>query len=94
MRSRLSQDGKGGNEKSSFEIQINLVRSGSQKALTITGKKPYEVTAEILVHAARKIVAADFNKKGLLPPSAILGSSVFFEAMQTNGIEIKQADDI
>jgi short subunit dehydrogenase-like uncharacterized protein len=87
VRSRLSKAGEDGNERSSFEIQINMEKSGTKKALTITGKKPYEVTAEILVLAARKIVAADFNKKGLLPPSVILGSNAFFEAIQVNAIE-------
>lgn len=89
VRSRISQDGKEGNERSSFEIQINLARSGSQKSLTITGMKPYEVTAEILVLAARKIVTAGFDQKGLLPPSAILGSSAFFDAMHAHGIEMR-----
>ena len=93
VRSRISQDGNDGNKKSSFEIQINLTRSGSQKSLTITGRKPYEVTAEILVLAARKIVEADFDKKGLLPPSAILGSGAFFEALQAHGIEKRQSHE-
>jgi hypothetical protein len=64
-----------------------------QKALTINGRKPYEITAEILVLAAKMIGAVDFDKKGLLPPSAILGRSAFFEVMRTYGIEIRQAQE-
>ena len=93
VRGRLSQAGENGNVKSFFEIQINMARSGVEKNLTITGEEPYEVTAEILVLAARKIVAADFNQKGLLPPSAILGGSAFFEEMQIHGIGINQAQE-
>lgn len=87
VRSRLPQAGESENEHSSFEIQINMARSGTQKALSILGKKPYDITAEILVLAAKKITAANLTMKGVLPPSALFGSIDFFDAMKIFGIE-------
>jgi hypothetical protein len=55
-----------------FIIRIEARRSGEQRAMVLTGKGVYDLTAEIVAYAARQMALPSYGKAGVLPPARAL----------------------
>jgi short subunit dehydrogenase-like uncharacterized protein len=70
-----------------FEIQVSLENSQKTISGSLTGFGPYEITAEIIVYAARKILEEKFSLSGVLPPAGLLNPSEFIRETSRWGIK-------
>ncbi len=79
-------------ETSSFVIKLVAKSASDSSATYISGKNPYQVTGEILAYAAQVLRDNPPDQGGVLPPSAILGSSFFDDAKEW-GVKVFQANE-
>ncbi len=74
-------------------FQILIFASQKNKparSLHLTGLDPYDLTAKILTQAACNLEQQVGKLKGILPPSAVLGSQDFFETAREWGVTLHE----
>jgi short subunit dehydrogenase-like uncharacterized protein len=74
----------------SFQISVSLHKNDKIHSCLITGSAPYQITANIIARAAERVLDPNFSKRGLLPPSSVLGTADFFEAAQSWGVRLEK----
>jgi hypothetical protein len=55
-----------------FAIRVEVRRGDASRALTLEGKGVYDLTAEIVAHAATQLVRPGYDRAGVLAPAAAL----------------------
>ena len=64
---------------SRFEVIVTLLRGQDGRSLTLKGRRPYHLTAEIVVYTAQKMLEPSFNVSGVLAPSQVVDPRAFLE---------------
>ncbi len=64
---------------SRFEVMVTLLRGQDGHSLTLKGRRPYHLTAEIVVYTAQKMLEPSFNASGVLAPSQVVDPRAFLE---------------
>ena len=71
-----------------FEVSVLLSGQNQTSAVSLTGVGVYELTAEIIAYAAKKMLAPGFNLNGVLSPSQVLDPMTFFLAASDWGLHL------
>jgi short subunit dehydrogenase-like uncharacterized protein len=76
-RGGLKPEQRGSEQPTPFAIHA-LARRGTQTAtVTLRGMDPYGLTAEIIVHAARRLVEGSVERRGFLAPAQLFDPREF-----------------
>lgn len=73
-----------------FEIKVTLCNPQESRAVSITGKGAYDLTAHIIGFAAKRLSNEPQVSFGCLPPSALGDPNVFFETAATWGVSVDE----
>jgi len=72
-----------------FSIKVELRRGDSSKALTLTGRGVYDLTAEIVTYAAEQLLHSDNGRAGVLAPALVLNPQKLLDHATENwGIQV------
>jgi hypothetical protein len=74
-----------------FEIHVQLENAERSSSVSLTGIGAYEITAEIIVYAARKILDPQFCLAGVLPPASLLNPAEFLQESSNWGVKLEAA---
>lgn len=74
-----------------FEIKVTLCNPQESRAVSITGKGAYDLTANIIGFAAEHLLNEPQEAFGCLPPSSLCDPYVFFETASVWGVSIDDA---
>jgi short subunit dehydrogenase-like uncharacterized protein len=74
-----------------FEIWVSLENADKVTQASLTGVGAYEITAEIIGYAAKKILQEQFKFAGVLPPSCVLNPAEFIQVASNWGVTWKAA---
>jgi short subunit dehydrogenase-like uncharacterized protein len=75
---------------SPFTITVEAARGDDKRALTLQGRDPYALTAEIVLYAAKHILTPGFSGAGFLAPSQLFNPHSFLAFAQEHwGIKLR-----
>ena len=72
------------NGESAFTIYVEAKRASEKAWMTLQGKDPYGLTAEIMVYAASQLTAPGYNQAGFLSPAQAFDPQAFLSYAQEN----------
>jgi len=73
-----------------FEIIINLHSGSANLKYSLSGSGPYELTAEIILSAAKAILSPGFERFGVLSPAQIIDPASIFPSGNAWGLRVQK----
>jgi short subunit dehydrogenase-like uncharacterized protein len=72
-----------------FEIVAEATRHGKTAEVTVTGRDPYGLTAEIQAYAAERAIAGDIKARGVVGPSQGFDPRRGLDALEPFGVRVR-----
>jgi short subunit dehydrogenase-like uncharacterized protein len=72
-----------------FEIVAEAARQGTISQVTVTGRDPYGLTAEIQAYAAERALAGDIKARGVVGPSQAFDPKRALDALEPFGVRVR-----
>ena len=74
-----------------FTIQVEARQGEVRRALTLSGKGVYDLTAEILAYAAGQLLQPGYDRAGVLAPAVALDPQALLDQAATHwGVDLKR----